>query len=87
MQFADEIVNIDGINIKDFVEDILDAIKKRHFEATDDLCSPDVTNVIGRTKVHSALKSEKNAILGGSTKINAFEIFFLNGAEGASVEE
>ena len=76
MQFADEIVNIDGIKTKDFVVYILDAIKKRHFEATDDLCSPDVTNVIGPTKVQSALKFEKNAILGGRTKINAFEIFF-----------
>ena len=76
MQFADEIVNIDGINIKDFVEDILNAIKKRHFEATDDLCSPDVTNVIGRTKVHSALKSEKMQFWEVALKLTLLKFFF-----------
>ena len=35
MQFADKIVNIDGINTKNFVVNIFDAIKKRHLVATD----------------------------------------------------
>ena len=34
MQFADKIVNIDGINTKNFVVNIFYTIKKRHFETT-----------------------------------------------------
>ena len=64
MQFTDEIVNFDGINIKDFVIDIFDAIKKTHFEVTDVLCcSPDITNDVIRRKGIPLIRHSRPEIL------------------------
>ena len=67
MQFADKIVNIDGINTKNFVVNIFDTIKKRHFETTNcsllrmlQICDKDEIMYLVHTNRYS--KSQKSAI-------------------------